>query len=454
MDPAEHLPWELLGECLRLLSVNERIVASHVSRLWRAISVADPALWSSLVLTKQPVDALETFLSRSHPVPFALIWRPPPVGQGFDTVSPAVLNTIMRNITHFCTLELPSLTATFIDRISQHETPSLACLKCPSRMVSSFKFPETWAERAPRLRVLELGNFVIPQDMAPLPSLRHFSGSIRTFPTSRISRVFPRLEELHLEFLSNTLPISGLETLPRSLTSLTLRAILLRQNAEDVAALYRMAGTLPNLRALSVGVVSGGVPDGIRFFLDRASGPYGLTFESPFDLIMTSDDDGWIHKIQYQQLVGHWQERDGRLASLLGRLSTLTIHLRTLLYFHSRHLTWDCTMPALVELTIKTPRMAPTRLSPTFLTPALQRVTLEIGPHSWGTDADQPATWVSDEAPTVLASMLVTSREPQFKLLAVRMPQYEELLRRDLTLLRGLAGELRIESPSEQRGRE
>ncbi|EJD42856.1 hypothetical protein AURDEDRAFT_114897 [Auricularia subglabra TFB-10046 SS5] len=315
-------------------------------------------------------------------------------------------------------------------------------------MLSPFNFPEAWAERAPRLRVLELGNFVIPQDMAPLPSLRQFSGRIRTFPTTRISRVFPRLEELHLELLSDTLPISGLETLPRSLTSLTLRATLLRQNAEEVAAFYRMAGALPNLRTLSVGVVSDGVPDGIRFFLDRASGPYGLTFESPFDLIMTSDDDGWTHKIQYKQQVGEWQAQGGHLASLLGRLSSLSVHVRTLLSFHPRHLPWDCTMSALVALTIKVPRMARTPLGLTLLTPALRRVTLEMDPRSWGTDMRGLATWASDVAPILLASMLATAREPLFDMLVVRT-RCEELLRRNLTSLRGLAGELRIESPLE-----
>jgi len=56
-NPALRLPFELLTYCLSRehgLDLEDVIRASHVSRHWRFLLLADPALWSKLHATKQP----------------------------------------------------------------------------------------------------------------------------------------------------------------------------------------------------------------------------------------------------------------------------------------------------------------------------------------------------------------------------------------------------------------
>ncbi|EJD46629.1 hypothetical protein AURDEDRAFT_164448 [Auricularia subglabra TFB-10046 SS5] len=47
-DLLRHLPKEVLALCFTFLPFSDRITASHVSRHWRAVSLADPAIWTDI----------------------------------------------------------------------------------------------------------------------------------------------------------------------------------------------------------------------------------------------------------------------------------------------------------------------------------------------------------------------------------------------------------------------
>jgi len=57
IDPASRLPPELLVHCISRehgLDLNDIVRASHVSRHWRSIALAEPTLWTKLFVSKQP----------------------------------------------------------------------------------------------------------------------------------------------------------------------------------------------------------------------------------------------------------------------------------------------------------------------------------------------------------------------------------------------------------------
>ncbi|EJD42872.1 hypothetical protein AURDEDRAFT_168120 [Auricularia subglabra TFB-10046 SS5] len=79
-------------------------------------------------------------------------------------------------------------------------------------------------------------------------------------------------------------------------------------------------------------------------------------------------------------------------------------------------------MPMLREITIKVQDTLH-QLRP-IVAPLLQRVTLEMEFPSWRSDERELATWLAEQAPCVLSSLLLTSREPRVELLVVSLQNF------------------------------
>ncbi|EJD34537.1 hypothetical protein AURDEDRAFT_131109 [Auricularia subglabra TFB-10046 SS5] len=72
MDPSGKLPLEIMAHCIALLSFEDRITSSHVSRTWRSIAVATPSIWTDIDLSSRQESAelmLGKALDRSANLP-------------------------------------------------------------------------------------------------------------------------------------------------------------------------------------------------------------------------------------------------------------------------------------------------------------------------------------------------------------------------------------------------
>ncbi|EJD40694.1 hypothetical protein AURDEDRAFT_170319 [Auricularia subglabra TFB-10046 SS5] len=244
---AERLPAEVLSECLRAADFSTRLRASHVSRTWRAVALADRRLWNTFYCTgfrdarhhAAALAQLKAVLLRSRPLAFDL--RIPHCSYNWDSSYHERMVTALRDDVHrFSRYDGP--VEIFI-RLNPDENPlplltSLSILdNTYGSYDDSYEIVPQWGPRClPNLQYLKGPQIVFPEWCGPYPGLH----SLRCYTSSwdGYQRMFvccPNLVELKLvgEDYGTQLPPPPMPP-PHSLTRLFLSC----NNYDDTATFF------------------------------------------------------------------------------------------------------------------------------------------------------------------------------------------------------------------------
>ncbi|KZV79476.1 hypothetical protein EXIGLDRAFT_846517 [Exidia glandulosa HHB12029] len=234
LDPLRTLPPELHASCLRWLRPHELIAASHVSRDWRAIALAEPTLWNSFEAKafkmswsndSDCAEALEAMFLRSRSAPFDFSWS---WGPGMSREVRDILSH-SQNVQRLQSLEiygpnhLPVFISTLIDQ------PMLQLRKLVvTGLDAPVQFPDTWNDvTVPRLQFLDLGETLFPERLQAISSVTTLSLSA-PLDCRYLFELFPRVENVILHNVSTS------NLLPRELgTSVTSYCMTSGQSRQD-----------------------------------------------------------------------------------------------------------------------------------------------------------------------------------------------------------------------------
>ncbi|EJD39788.1 hypothetical protein AURDEDRAFT_153752 [Auricularia subglabra TFB-10046 SS5] len=154
----QHLPDEILALCFALLPFRDRVWASHVSCRWRAISLANPTIWTTLdmdVPVKHSAALFNMAIDRTGNCPVDVLNCPVPVDpEEEDPVEAALIDHFhhIRTLCHDnCAIDCFTL-----------EAPLLESIHCGSGTTSFSIFPDFLAGAVGRLKTLR---FDCPVDL-------------------------------------------------------------------------------------------------------------------------------------------------------------------------------------------------------------------------------------------------------------------------------------------------
>ncbi|EJD40069.1 hypothetical protein AURDEDRAFT_127895 [Auricularia subglabra TFB-10046 SS5] len=199
-DPLFRLPNELVALCFTHLPLRDRIAASHVSRHWRAVSLASPAMWAHIDLSEGFRDVpaiLSLALSRTGHRPVDIYFCPPP--DFLDFVSGALADHISHIRTLWCSfggnpvpLSLPAPLLCTLMGIRTH-------VVIPSDFLGGV---------TGNLRTLSLGSVTLPPVCPALSTVTSLTlmappTDEEAAPFSRLFLLCPALESLSLHMLQH-----------------------------------------------------------------------------------------------------------------------------------------------------------------------------------------------------------------------------------------------------------
>ncbi|EJD51458.1 hypothetical protein AURDEDRAFT_120806 [Auricularia subglabra TFB-10046 SS5] len=260
---ADRLPAELLSECLRSSDFLMRVRASHVSRWWREVALADRRLWKSFSRTDDALDyhdiptvceQLATMLERSSPLLFDVRI---PFLMGEELVP--VLRPAIHRLRMY-----DGPVAAFV-KLSPEEVPlpHLTCLRILDPYMGdedTAVISAQWSPRClPNLREVEGPDIDFsPPCAGPFLRLESLSCYLRYWEGGgHISAACPNLVTLELRNADAARP-SRLEPFPASLSNLILRADTLAGLGFRVSATFNTVLSMPDVQQLQ------------RVFLDGA----------------------------------------------------------------------------------------------------------------------------------------------------------------------------------------
>ncbi|EJD53287.1 hypothetical protein AURDEDRAFT_157858 [Auricularia subglabra TFB-10046 SS5] len=197
-DQLRRLPDEIVAYCFTFLPLRNRIAASHVSRYWRSVALAHPAVWADIDfydnLRDEPALLLMA-LARTgqHPVDLRC---PQPDNAGTVAYCLATHMGHIRTLKSFCLSRYIPLT---------RPAPLLVTLRDSCDHIN---IPANFlGGQAGRLRTLSVRSVSLPQECPALSTVTHLSLSMpsRVQDAASFSRLFllcPALQELSLTKLA------------------------------------------------------------------------------------------------------------------------------------------------------------------------------------------------------------------------------------------------------------
>ncbi|KZV89108.1 hypothetical protein EXIGLDRAFT_751329 [Exidia glandulosa HHB12029] len=235
LDPLRMLPPELHTSCLRWLQLHELIAASHVSRDWRAVALAEPTLWNSFDANafktsrsddSDCAEALEAMFLRSRSAPFDFSWR---WGPGMSREVRDILSH-SQNVQRLQSLEIfgpPNHSPAFISTLIGQPMLQLRRLVVTG-LGAPIQFPDVWNDiTVPRLQFLGLGETIFPERLQAISSVTKLSLSA-PLDCRYLFELFPRVENVLLQNVSTS------NLLPRELgTSVTSYSLTSGSRQED-----------------------------------------------------------------------------------------------------------------------------------------------------------------------------------------------------------------------------
>ncbi|EJD42832.1 hypothetical protein AURDEDRAFT_168076 [Auricularia subglabra TFB-10046 SS5] len=445
------LPIELSRRCLELLDFRTRIFASHISRAWRDVALANPAMWNqarfSFLTRRSAVTVLETMLARSDPLPFSFVWVEVDIYLPHD-----LLTAVLRHMPRMAEITVSGIDTRSCRLLLSRDAPLMRAFVCIARGSGYVVLPAHWA---PQLRVLHLRNFVVPSSTPRFSALRSFSGRVSTWAEGRIDNVNGRLYSV----MSNltTLDLVGISqaTIPYLLhpppTLQELRLHSDRASIDYSALLEHCAGC--SLRILVLNNAASVYGAAQLFTAMVPSGSW--TFGGGNVVVMQSDAHQTRYEVHSNAPISFLHEP--ALFSRMDGVSELALPMSMLVDVYGMTLP-DCSLPSLRALTASIDhssiadrfREMADQTHPSIGVPQLSRLTVMVE------DEPQPLTsrprplehtigWLADELPRVLETILDLSLIEQ---MTISMRDAVQLARHDLTALLALAGRLCVEDRS------
>ncbi|EJD50236.1 hypothetical protein AURDEDRAFT_143561 [Auricularia subglabra TFB-10046 SS5] len=220
------IPPEVLASCFAFLPLEDRVIASHVSRAWRATVLSFLTLWADIRVSVSNTKAaalLSMALERSGDLPVDF--------ECLDTQRTYIIRASEYDITRILEMHMHRIRSLRWFGSSEapcfsRRAPALEVLQCQATGDIQDSF---LGRRAGKLRSLQLPMLSFPQSCPALSTLSNFSATV-LLPTSQIeqlSHLFslcPRLEQLTLRRLSRFAFGGPLPTPPATLTRLYLEA--------------------------------------------------------------------------------------------------------------------------------------------------------------------------------------------------------------------------------------
>ncbi|EJD36805.1 hypothetical protein AURDEDRAFT_154527 [Auricularia subglabra TFB-10046 SS5] len=239
------LPDELLVECFKPLSFQDRVRASQVSRAWRATLLGNATFWTTIRMShshssEQAVSRLRNMLLRSGSALLDVHWDEYPVFELLDDHQKiSVRQLFSQNLRRIRRLVI---NYSDLDVLWQHQAPSLESLDLHTPVPPGLiNIPYLWIrDCAPRLKTLSVGHFALPIDPSPLRNITAFSGSPGYGGARRLFDFFPCLASLSLNEVDN------LGQLPQFVLPSVEEIVLVSDNALDFSTLLHAWTTPPS----------------------------------------------------------------------------------------------------------------------------------------------------------------------------------------------------------------
>ncbi|EJD55653.1 hypothetical protein AURDEDRAFT_155893 [Auricularia subglabra TFB-10046 SS5] len=448
------LPPELAQACFRLLGFRGRVAVSHVSRAWRRIALADCGLWNALTFKKTPpvncaIEMLETLLARSGDMPFELAWALP----SRNSIPDALLAVIIDNMARMGALTLYDCARFTNARVVKRKAPNLRRLVSEDDGMAVL--PADWGTRwVPRLELLMLHTFAIPEGFEPLAELRSLHG--RLAPQSSIpvlSHVFPRLNCLDLQDITQK-ALQNLGAPPPSCKKVWLGGPY--GDTVDYSPFLQACYDRP-IPFLAVSRARSVYPSVLEF-VNATRGPCSMIIWTENELWLRCDHDKITRELSAELPIV--DERN--CFSYLDRLTELSLPLEILLGLRELQSEGVTPFPSVRTLTIRlTSDSLPPRLRhllyqgaddaplqmPRLEDLMLDALVLHFMDHVESDSGRADMRWIVHGLPGVLPAILRMER-PRLETLEVTMSEYETeqfTSRLDLTALRGLARVLRVQ---------
>ncbi|KZV81260.1 hypothetical protein EXIGLDRAFT_844762 [Exidia glandulosa HHB12029] len=343
---AQRVPPEVLASCLDHLSLADLVRASHVSRHWRSVALAFPALWTDIRLTSahpRILDLLRSVLPRTGACPVDFAYT-----RSHTTSSPGPLDDIdlllCEHMHHMRSIAWPgSIDATCFSQ----PAPMLETVSCSS--VEIAYLPESFLGGVVgRMRSLELAYLDLTLEGFPaLSSVTHLVCTLPwnvrgTASLGPLFDLFPNVEYLHLRALKSqhgtpscsappSLRFLSLETQDLDVDIASVLDLCRHEDLRDVTLRARtvhldlLDSLLSSLNSLSVSMHQ-------HFLEIEGFSDVGLTRSISLDLHMMRDEDIACHVVR-----------------LAASLKSLTLPLRA----------WTCllsfpnALPVLAKVTLR-----------------------------------------------------------------------------------------------------
>lgn len=280
-EPTARLPPELLCRIFRFLDLKDRILTSHVSKHWRAVSLAaSSVLWNRVVARHPRPGMLHALLERSKDAPVHLM-----LTLGPDNVQDAAA-CLSKHMHHLQYLRLE-----FTDELDPRGDEQLSRALCtPAPMLETFmllsgrggfEFNDgraIFSDDAPLLRLVkfqsDIDYFTSAGAFSRVRKLVYQAESFDlAYDLSELFAVFPNVEALSLEIDTNSnIDSASLVSFPASLTHFVLIADCPLDYTNTVLDFVRARKS--NIRDLVVrakGAYSGVPPQVVRQSLQAAA---------------------------------------------------------------------------------------------------------------------------------------------------------------------------------------
>ncbi|EJD42833.1 hypothetical protein AURDEDRAFT_126202 [Auricularia subglabra TFB-10046 SS5] len=456
-DPLMGLPVELARRCLELLDFRSRILASHVSRAWRSVSLSNRTMWDLAVFSHATrhtaADVLAVMLARSAPLPFSFIW------DEFNVDLPANLfNALLMNMRRMAEITVPGMDAASCRLLLSQKAPLMRTFVCDAARPGHLVLPALWGcGGAPQLRTLHLGNFCVPLYTPPrFPALRSFRGHLPAFVEGRIDNVhgslyniMPNLTSLDLLGITRT-TLLYLMNPPACLEELRL------QSDEPVIDYSALLGQCTScaLRVLDLSSAHS-LSAAVHLFTRTTFGLWSMEVsDNDHHVALQSDIADARYEIHSAVKLSFLREH--ALLSEFERLEELTLSMSLLVDLYSMKAP-GFTLPNLRSLTASLgrsnvaermrdmdERRHPSARVPIHVPELLwMTIVVEDDPYAFQfCPLEHTIEWLSEELPRVLTMLLDAH---YYEHVTISMGDAAQLVHHDLRALRRIAGCLIIE---------
>ncbi|KZV91132.1 hypothetical protein EXIGLDRAFT_837334 [Exidia glandulosa HHB12029] len=342
MDLLPRLPPELQVSCLELLRIDERFIASHVSRTWRAVALSSPTLWASYEAAqfKDLEPSLATVLLRSQSVPFDFTWNPRRPSLKMSPILGDMLHAHALRLRHVRFPTSHQAPSDFLSSLLNRATPELRTLDAWS-LDDEIRLPESWSSRAmTRLRSLMLGSAILPSRIQAVSSVTSL-GLNAPRDCRDLFSWFPCVQEVLLYDVWSTTQLPY--ELARSTTSFSIYSDAHSRSDHSIQLQALRWRLVPWMRIESA-IISGP----LEWFTARAGDCWDMTLflgcfpPSPLNFVMTlrAENKTELHVVipsngffdQTTSIHPHWGINLTRLTldSISWQLPLLVQHIRTL----------------------------------------------------------------------------------------------------------------------------